>query len=394
MELYIKPKYSNLKDEILNNNKYALNTQLYLQSVTKAQTYINTEKIRNMKVQQLFGHGQDDPLKYELYNQDQMTIQHVMSLILYTDYDNLSTAFSKTFRKISPQQTIDDVKRNNQEFAIWSRLLRETIEYFGFNQFGDEYVTEFFARNELYGYGYPRRISNSLFGPFYCGMSVKMVVPQFHMNLYGPTSTSFDKEIAVKFSGQKGILLKLNNTGTENSAYLRGMNVEWISRFTEEREVIWIGGEFEIRIENIITIEDRKSYKSYFEIMFIFEALINGLMLIDDFSKKVNYVYYDTIQSLINHYLGIDGYKNDCDEYVNTTFAAFIKQRKQITFKMYQSDINLKAISWILLNNLIQTKIYHSPVCNMGIDECLSSRSYPSKIHYYCCCKGITHRSW
>ena len=64
--------------------------------------------------------------------------------------------------------------------------MRETIELYGTsyhneNDDGSEYV--------------------GVSGPFFCGMSLLMVIPQFNIRLNGPTSTSKCIEVAQRFGG-------------------------------------------------------------------------------------------------------------------------------------------------------------------------------------------------
>ena len=94
-----------------------------------------------------------------------------------------------------------------------SKTLRETVEIFG--QCSDD---------------------GGLKGSYYCGMSVVMNIPEFNIFLCSPTSTSMQIEVAIKFSGDHGIIIQLDNPRTEQYFFLRGFNCSWISRYKEEDE--------------------------------------------------------------------------------------------------------------------------------------------------------------
>ena len=91
--------------------------------------------------------------------------------------------------------------------------MRETVEIFGeYNKFLDP--------------------------PFYTGISCVMEMQSFSLRLSAPTSTSTQIEVAIKFSGDNGIILQLTTTNMleSNSSRLTGFDVSWISQFKEEDE--------------------------------------------------------------------------------------------------------------------------------------------------------------
>eukprot|EP01084_Bolivina_argentea_P025534 47487_1 len=187
-ELYIEAKYESIKQELLNNKILRLNIYQFTTSWTKANQYINSKaaKLYEARVSQLF-----DVYKiYDIVDCAPICITNLLAVILYCDWTNLSSEFSKTFRKISPHQTIETIKNNNREYAIWARTLRETVELFGQN--GKDYYEKNGER--IY----------AMRGPFYCGMTCVMPVTEFSIRLCAPTSTSKHIEVATRFSGEKG----------------------------------------------------------------------------------------------------------------------------------------------------------------------------------------------
>ena len=66
-------------------------------------------------------------------------------------------------------------------------------------------------------------------------MSVVLNVPEFNMYIRSPLSTSIHLEVALRFSGESGMVLELNNSNGQ-SKDLRAMDVSWISRYREEEE--------------------------------------------------------------------------------------------------------------------------------------------------------------
>ena len=123
---FIKARHNNLKEELLHNSIHRVDKQKYEMAKTKAKILIESDAFKQMKCDNHFFKD-----RYGVYKDDKIKLQHVMSLIFYTDYDKLCYNFSKTFRKIRPTETYKSLKKRNSNFANWARLLRESIECFG-----------------------------------------------------------------------------------------------------------------------------------------------------------------------------------------------------------------------------------------------------------------------
>eukprot|EP01084_Bolivina_argentea_P299671 516560_1 len=103
-ELYIDPKYSSLRNEILNNKFHQLNINKFTLSLKKAQIYIDTiaSKTYYAHVSTYFNVYK----VYDITNGKPITMENLLSVILYCDWSDLCTAFSKTFRKTTPYETL------------------------------------------------------------------------------------------------------------------------------------------------------------------------------------------------------------------------------------------------------------------------------------------------
>ena len=101
-----------------------------------------------------------------------------------------------------------------------SKLLRETVAIYGYNNKAD-----------VFG-----NVTTELGGPFFCGMSMVMTMPQFAIKLFCPTSTSCHIEVALKFAGEDGIILEFNTSKEHWASRLKGLDLSWISRYKEEDE--------------------------------------------------------------------------------------------------------------------------------------------------------------
>ena len=152
-----------------------------------------------------------------------LKINNLISIIMYCDYTDLSRDFTMSFRKTHQFQLLTQIKKHNAKYYHMSKILKDTI-----SQFGQYY-------NDRHDNPGGNGLLSALYGPFYCGMSVVLNLSQFNMFLHSPLSTSMHLEVALKFSGEKGMLLEMNNESGD-CRRLRGMDVSWLSRYREEDE--------------------------------------------------------------------------------------------------------------------------------------------------------------
>eukprot|EP01084_Bolivina_argentea_P036818 68077_1 len=279
----------------------------YKKEITvKVNNYINAKIVkattaggRKMCYREHYGIARDSPLAFN----------HLLSIVLYCDYSELSSDFSASFRKISRFETISSIKNRNSQYYWLSKYLRECVECYG--QCSSE---------------------KSLFGPFYCGMNILMNIPQFNIRLCSPTSTSVHIEVAIKFSGRNGIILQFNNPRKQlQTSFLRGFNVSWISRFAEEDERLFFGGFYYMQIQSVRLRTTEQNFEdilysiSYLDICFtggrtkhLKNVSNNDILVIETLFKHI-----------VNKPITIT-----LDKYIYDTFAAFVNNKTQIILDM------------------------------------------------------------
>ena len=219
-ELYVMNRYKTFKAEILEYKHFGLITAIAAMKIItiKACYYLKTQTARAIKADKgrlIF----DNPGHYGIDNESHLCADNLYSLILYTDYDALSSDFSSSFRKIYPFETLQNVKIRNSYYWWWSKTLRETVELYGST--GSKY-----AQN-------PR-----LNGPFFTGLSFVMNIPQYQIKLNSPTSTSTHIQVATKFAGDQGMIIELDIEDSDRTMdNLRGFDCSWISQYKGEDEM-------------------------------------------------------------------------------------------------------------------------------------------------------------
>ena len=233
---HIKPKYSNFKQEIANYEYIDFRQHYKLEISVKAKTYMETFTVKSIPSAM---HNKT-VYKYGISHGTPIAIQHLSSIILYTDYTKLSANFTSTFRKHGAFETLSMTKARNKKYGWWSKILHEAVQIYGDSRAawcresakrshgGDEA-----ASCTKPGHGMMDR--GTLKGLFFCGMSSVMNLPQFHISLLSPTSTSMHLQVALKFSGESGKITEFNNA-SDAAERTRAFDVSFLSRYREEDE--------------------------------------------------------------------------------------------------------------------------------------------------------------
>ena len=117
-------------------------------------------------------------LKYGIKYKDTITFNHLLSLCLYTDFNDLCTDFSESFRSLSNYESLNSIKQRNRNYRFMSKYLRECVELFG---------------------DYRSIWANKQFvGPFYTGSSFVATFSYTDISVCAPTLTSSEKSVATR----------------------------------------------------------------------------------------------------------------------------------------------------------------------------------------------------
>eukprot|EP01084_Bolivina_argentea_P077589 140783_1 len=139
---------------------------------------------------------------YGIKRGESMRLTHILSIILYTDYDTLSYNFSCTFRGL---------KGCNKEYGNWSKYLIEAVNC----------------------YGTP--MCKSSVKVLYHGVSF-MYFNKFIAKFNSPTSTTTKLQVATIFAKNNGVILDL----VTHDGNLRYFNCSFLSSFPNEEERLFI----------------------------------------------------------------------------------------------------------------------------------------------------------
>eukprot|EP01083_Nonionella_stella_P085609 237425_1 len=331
-ELFVEKKHASLKEELLAC-KY-VSKLTYKRISYKARQHIHSHHVKQTKAA---GGDWMRFCKFDIEEGTSLSIENLMCLITYCDYTELCTEFKSTFRSTKRFESLTEIKQRNREYWWLSKILRETVQVFGNNKEGRDYGSKW----------------RNVTGPFYCGMSFVMAIPEFNIRLCAPTSTSTVRAIATKFTqGKQGMIIRVNNNGDALSArYLRCFQCAWISRFKEEAECLFFGGDYRIRIESIMVMRTRENFRKPLESLFYFDAMINGSDPLGSDYNKISENDISRLKKLIDIECRDSGVSDhQMQEYIVDTFHLFCLKKTQIIINLCFMDYYFKALHHLIMN--------------------------------------------
>eukprot|EP01084_Bolivina_argentea_P260472 439893_1 len=258
----IKPKYSNIKEEVLKNEIYHICQSAYDEAYNKAIFLLNnSQNLKRTKSE--IGSHRHGSHRFGVESGEGLGINNILSLIFYTDYTVLSFHFSSTFRKLSKTENYDQYnnKQRNAEYWHWSKTLIETVNYWG------------------------TKIKNTKINSFYHGIS-NMYFNKFITAFMSPTSTTTKLAVATRFAKKTGIILEVHQ-GNHSlfSPYLRYFNCSFISGFANEDERLFIQPprrSFTLQIKNIRNVGANETYKDHIKAIITLENIFSPNFLIKE----------------------------------------------------------------------------------------------------------------
>lgn len=232
---HVSPRYTQFKSEILQYTHISNVIREYTKTISKKATEFHKTKIvksirytpkRSTHLDNISHYeGYDNP--YGICEGDVIPIRYLQCIILWTDYTDLATEFSSTFRPSHKYETLAMTKQRHSRYYWLSKGLKEMIYFYGQqNSIEDNTI------NGLLGIAGPGNVGllDTLQGPLFTGMKHIMPMTQFQITLYGPTSTSIHKEVASRFADEDGMIIEFQNT-TDHGRRVKGFDVSWISRY-------------------------------------------------------------------------------------------------------------------------------------------------------------------
>eukprot|EP01083_Nonionella_stella_P158227 514720_1 len=158
----------------------------------------------------------------------------------------------------------------------------------------------------------------------------------------------------MAFSGEHGIVIQMDNPRTDQYWSLHGFHASWASKCKEEDEILFFGGSHFIKIVSIRIRTTKQNFEKFVYCLYYLDLMLTGGWL--KFMKVTEDDIF-VIESLVNDILHPKKGDKPFDEYIYSTFAAFIQSKKRITFHLQELKNANKEIRDLLLNELNESNV-------------------------------------
>eukprot|EP01084_Bolivina_argentea_P137889 242850_1 len=263
-KMFIKSKYSNLKEETLSDHSKTLDVHHWVSLENECKTLVNAANIKKIT-----SNGKNVEI-YGLNNGDAFGVEHLIAVKLYTDYTTLNGKFCAAFRlnKIAANayESIESLKDRNSKFAIMARLLIESVQSYG----------KLALTKKTY----------------FRGINQQFLFKQFVARYHVPLSTTTDLVIAAGFAGINGLVLQLKTYDKTVS----GFDVSVMSEFAREKETLFFGMDTILKMHSVYSIFDDKwqDYKRYINAIQEVLKIANG---------TISWYYKNNIKEIVGYLL-------------------------------------------------------------------------------------------
>eukprot|EP01083_Nonionella_stella_P027904 76845_1 len=265
---FITKKYANLKEELTQNRTKPFDMDTYDGIIDTASLKLTAYQ-NNPTVQRLTCRTDWFRETYGIEEGTEIGLKHIVAVLCYTNYSKHCYEFSRSFRRISPNESDESLKQRHGEFYHWARALRECVECFGVC------------------------MADSSISFFYHGISRSMLLDSTSIKLYGPVSTTSQYTVAVSRFAENGIVLQI----PKSKQTMRYWPCSYWSCYSDEYEYLFIGGLEHFELSTIRDIPNEQRYDSLIRAMNVFHYMVDGYPLQD---RKVTKKDVRVLRSLVH----------------------------------------------------------------------------------------------
>eukprot|EP01084_Bolivina_argentea_P123752 219292_1 len=243
---YVRSKHKCIKTELLNNHICRIGSVQWQSLYDKAAQHYQTVAAKD-----IFCKRNITASFYEMKYEESITLNHLIAMSTYCNFDKLSFKFSETYRKININETDIELRERHRNYYWLGRYLRECVECFGMD------------RKAL-----GLKHSDSM--TVYHGANKQFLFPSIYTHIMGPFSTTKSYSVAVNFCNNEGHILKLSMAWFQWQLHSRDAfdtlsccDMSWISDFSAEQEIFCVGGLGIFCFETVIEPKTCINYVKY-----------------------------------------------------------------------------------------------------------------------------------
>eukprot|EP01084_Bolivina_argentea_P238879 401363_1 len=256
---YVRPKFNDIKDEILNNEICCITVNQWNRSVIYAsKVMIRTVAIKELKAvvppnsKDGGSTSNSSYNKYGVKNGDRIRLEHLVPLLIYVNLDFVSKHMLQTYNNNNfvaneYQQWIKRMKHHSQ-LSHLARLVRETVEC----------------------YGQSKAVT------LYHLVDKKIALASLNARFFSPTSvtTSLNAALVLNDFNCDEVVVQLDCY--RNGSSLKYFNCSMLSDYPNEHENILCGGLGCVAVTNIYDLCLSSNYEYHVQAMAMLMNAVNG----------------------------------------------------------------------------------------------------------------------
>eukprot|EP01084_Bolivina_argentea_P145190 254539_1 len=231
-EWFVSQKYTNLKREMLSNALKKIPMLQWNHINTKAEEFMKCNKMRSLRAAKAINYGFDFG---NIEQAESIGVEHIICILIYCNFSAIKHSLTDTYKPMNKYEQWKDVRSKHSEYANFARILTETIECFGDNIDG-----------------------NKLF--YHCVLGA-FELHSLDARFFVPTSMTQQLSVITYYCSQYSDGLILGLTAIHSD--LKYLNCSFLSDFTNELEVIFLGGKNTLRFCAIYDLSKMHNYQYY-----------------------------------------------------------------------------------------------------------------------------------
>eukprot|EP01084_Bolivina_argentea_P137991 243025_1 len=371
--------HSSLQQELIyNKGDFRMTYQQFQAEFFKAKMHCQTNYFRKCIAKSIFRVNKKD------------NVSLLLSLLVYCNFDALQNEFSKTYRKLSPDETNEDLIKRHSHFYHWGIYLIQAVHHIGQLTV---FQTDTKRRSDNQFIPIVPDIQTSFYSHFplhYHGISEELCFSDCAgMNFQVPLSTSSDYYVAMRFANVDGVVLQFR------ASYLTfNCPVYWLSDYPHEFEHIFMGSKFlgqscYLFFDNVIHVPTGVQMKAIIHGLYLLQCYFGSRV----FLKRSTPQLQSLVMALIEHemftYYGdkncepmksLNLYAQKLVHYhctaQNTLVFDFTEEKNKQKFNLLDSKfmvndfINMEFVL-ALFPNVTTVNIYKSSISNIEMTAIL-----------------------
>ena len=258
------PFFASMKQEMTENDICTLTSDQWQSTMMKALTHLDSEKIKGGERYK----AKRTDKKYGIDFGKTIGTENVMAILIYCNYTDLQRHFTETFCKMNIDETEEMIMERHCRNYYWLGryvVLQTDSILLDCSQLSNNlFFRALFIAIHFYG---ERMTPKTV---VWHGVSRRMKFESFATFFECPTSTSTEQEVAVKFSGSDGMILKLKSKFNRDCSTM--LDVSTFSNYPAECERLFV--KEALIISDVMMRIDEKwtQFGLYFEALVFFEV--------------------------------------------------------------------------------------------------------------------------